>query len=535
MRVIQSFALTTILGVAALLASACGSDPAGTTTTSTTTGSGGSGTGGSVTGTGGSEAGVCLLHNCNSDLECATCDSMRNTCLIAEHRCVACGAKGCPEGLECSSFGQCVPKGATCPTNNGTPTITCNSSADCVACDPAHQVCDTATKACVACTQNDTSECQSTDLCLAGKCSPKCPKVCDTDNDCGQCGTAQNPAHACNAHACAQCSATYACPAGQICTAHGTCEQRCGLEGPVEGTCEVDADCAKCGGGATHCYTPINGGHGTRGPQAAGCSDLGNGSIVLPDPWNKVTNTCSNDGDCAGVGIQYNVGKLLRELTGFDEINDANVDYGMNTCASVSISDSIACGICVPCEVDADCKALDIDAVAGEAFGPLGAVGSAILLDKIFGPNDHKIHMYCQGVAAGYGVCSPCPGILNDCTVGGGGMGSGMCDHDVCSMGGALKTSCGACEEAVCGVDSYCCDTAWDGQCISEADQYCNNVCAMPGNVCPHDLCTTGDPLAESCSACAADVCAEDPVCCQTTWDSICVDEVTSICGMSCN
>jgi hypothetical protein len=422
-----------------------------------------------------------------------------------------------------------VPKGLTCPTDaTGTPTISCANSGDCSACDPAHQVCDPTSHKCVACTDTDTSECQSTDICKNGKCSPKCPSTCQTDNDCGLCGTAQNPAHACNAHNCAQCSPTYACPAGQICDPHGACQKRCGLEGPVEGICDTDNDCKDCGGGATHCYAPLNGGHGTCGPQAPGCSDLGNGTITLPDPYDKVTNTCSKDADCANVGITYNVGKKLRELTGIEEIHDANITYPMGTCASVSISSSISCGICVPCKEDADCMPLDIDAVASDAFGPLGTIGAALLLDQIFGPNDHKIHMYCQNVAAGYGVCAPCAGIVNDCTTGGGGGGSGTCDHDVTAAGGPLNTSCGACASAVCAQDSYCCDTAWDDTCVSEVGQYCASTS------CAHDQCTTGDALADSCSACTGDICAADSYCCTTAWDDTCVGEVSSICSLTC-
>src|SRR5262245_15861911 len=57
------------------------------------------------------EPGICLLHNCNSDAECSACTEGRTTCLVAEHRCVACDAAtgtGCPEGQECSSWGKCV-------------------------------------------------------------------------------------------------------------------------------------------------------------------------------------------------------------------------------------------------------------------------------------------------------------------------------------------------------------------------------------------------------------------------------------------
>jgi hypothetical protein len=36
-------------------------------------------------------------------------------------------------------------------------------------------------------------------------------------------------------------------------------------------------------------------------------------------------------------------------------------------------------------------------------------------LNAIFGTHDHDIHMFCQPVGVGYGVCAPCPGIVNVC------------------------------------------------------------------------------------------------------------------------
>jgi hypothetical protein len=52
--------------------------------------------------------------------------------------------------------------------------------------------------------------------------------------------------------------------------------------------------------------------------------------------------------------------------------------------------------------------------------------------------------------------------------------------------------------------------------------------------VCPHDVCTTGSPLDESCGSCAAQICAVDSYCCNTAWDSICVGEVATVCGQTC-
>src|SRR5512140_3567208 len=150
----QTIAALGTLAVSALLGAAClnSDEPTGSS-------SGGSSDGGIPDK-------ICLLHNCTGDVDCQACSDGRTTCLGAEHRCVACDAAsntGCPSGKKCSPYGNCVEASASCPVDKGLPTITCNTSADCAACDPAHQVCNTAAHKCVACTDNDTSGCQSTD------------------------------------------------------------------------------------------------------------------------------------------------------------------------------------------------------------------------------------------------------------------------------------------------------------------------------------------------------------------------------------
>ena len=54
-------------------------------------------------------------------------------------------------------------------------------------------------------------------------------------------------------------------------------------------------------------------------------------------------------------------------------------------------------------------------------------------------------------------------------------------------------------------------------------------------NTCAHSLCSQGAILKTSCDPCAATICAQDPYCCQTKWDSQCVGEVASMCGKTCN
>lgn len=52
---------------------------------------------------------------------------------------------------------------------------------------------------------------------------------------------------------------------------------------------------------------------------------------------------------------------------------------------------------------------------------------------------------------------------------------------------------------------------------------------------CCHDLCITGFPPVLSCDPCVAEVCAADSHCCATTWDSACITEAQSICGLVCD
>ena len=51
---------------------------------------------------------------------------------------------------------------------------------------------------------------------------------------------------------------------------------------------------------------------------------------------------------------------------------------------------------------------------------------------------------------------------------------------------------------------------------------------------CSHDPCQTGVALTNSCNNCVGTICAIDPYCCNTWWDSTCVSRVGNNCGISC-
>jgi hypothetical protein len=482
---------------------------------------------------------ICLLNMCEEDSHCEACSEGRNTCLVEENRCVSCNpttGEGCPAGQECSSFGICVDIGLTCPTDtDGNPEVVCVENADCFACSPMHQVCNTTTHLCVACTATNTSHCLPTDICLDDLCSPPCPSACEADSDCDDCEGAPG----CFQHKCSECSDTYPCAAGLQCE-NGSCIHPCGLIGPTPGTCGEDADCEYCGDTTAgtdpwECDIPIASTYGVCVPPAAGCADLG--GLTLPAPWNQYSQTCDNDAGCANADIDYNLGPILRDTLGDTidvfglatiSIGDAIVSYGMNSCATFSIN-GIDCGVCVPCKEDVDCEPIPITPLLDDIL--VGDGLSEFVIDLaigiIFGDEPPQLNFYCQPVAAGYGVCAPCSNPFQACGNTSGGGGSGTCDHPVCEEGTPLDPSCGDCAAAVCAADSFCCNDTWDAICVGQVDTECAVPCGG-GASCSPDICTDDSLPAQNaqCSDCVDIICANDPYCCNTTsgaWDDVCV------------
>ncbi|HWL92190.1 MAG TPA: thrombospondin type 3 repeat-containing protein [Phycisphaerae bacterium] len=87
------------------------------------------------------------------------------------------------------------------------------------------------------------------------------------------------------------------------------------------------------------------------------------------------------------------------------------------------------------------------------------------------------------------------------------------------------------CQTLVCDFDSFCCTTAWDGQCVDEAAQLCTSCGGGgPQSCCePHISpgCEDGD--------CQAAVCAADSFCCEEEWDQLCVEQAQELCSLDCD
>jgi len=130
------------------------------------------------------------------------------------------------------------------------------------------------------------------------------------------------------------------------------------------------------------------------------------------------------------------------------------------------------------------------------------------------------------------GSCGTC-GAGQSCSPGGTCTGGGSCAHPICSTGGALTPSCDPCAMQICAADSFCCNNSWDSVCVGEVASVCHQTCG--GGGCAHSICTTGAKLTSGCDPCATQICAADSFCCSSSWDSVCVGEVSSVCHQTCN
>ncbi len=62
----------------------------------------------------------------------------------------------------------------------------------------------------------------------------------------------------------------------------------------------------------------------------------------------------------------------------------------------------------------------------------------------------------------------------------------------------------------------------------------CEGTAPCPPSACPHHPCTTGALLLPTCGSCEATICALDPYCCESSWDSLCAVRAQAACVPSC-
>ncbi len=111
-----------------------------------------------------------------------------------------------------------------------------------------------------------------------------------------------------------------------------------------------------------------------------------------------------------------------------------------------------------------------------------------------------------------------------------------------CSGGNGLGCDCQPCENVVCALDPFCCQTEWDNACNGSAVQLCTcctDECDDSGDGSPPcNCCSNGNGIGCDCQPCQNIICGLDPFCCNTSWDSLCNNaaaELCTCCAVGCD
>ena len=108
---------------------------------------------------------------------------------------------------------------------------------------------------------------------------------------------------------------------------------------------------------------------------------------------------------------------------------------------------------------------------------------------------------------------------------------AGACDEDNGSPGCDIEACC----NTTCAVDPFCCDVVWDAVCAGEQAGLCGDggfaACGAAGTgACNLTGAVGGCDDPDCCNT----VCGTDPFCCTTAWDSICADTGEGLCAFNC-
>lgn len=115
--------------------------------------------------------------------------------------------------------------------------------------------------------------------------------------------------------------------------------------------------------------------------------------------------------------------------------------------------------------------------------------------------------------------------------------GFGSCGQGVSCFTNSDVAGCDdePCCEAVCAVDPFCCDVQWDETCAEVAQGICGagfNACLDAANTC--DTSTQSPDAGCNDLECCNTVCRNDPFCCLSHWDDLCVGTAAYACPLNC-
>ena len=377
---------------------------------------------------------------------------------------------GCEDGDACTIGTFC--KAGVCDATTGYA-LDCSDGKPCTedVCDPTTGCANPNSQA--PC--DDSNPCTTEDTCKDGSCAGT-PKSCDDDNPCtaDTCDKSGECAHVPNSSLCEDGNP---CTEGDKCV-DGQCQAGAGVCPTCATTDECEQDDDLCNG-------------------AAACIE----GYCMPDPATVVKCDTSNDTPCS----------LTKCLPGTGECVSGNLAEGAACSDGDGCTEGETCqgGVCqggtVVCQLG--CDPTDEPGCAGCECEDCVCAIDSFCCDALWDSSCATLCVDDCGQDCG-GPVEPNAGCQAST-----GPGCGGC----------------SCESCVCGSDTFCCTDAWDSQCVSEC-KACGVTCGGGGDT---GGCQTSP--AAGCGGCSCEgcVCAQDPYCCDSSWDTTCVNECKG-CGTSC-
>ena len=467
--------------------------------------------------------GVCGVCKFGEECVDGICDSScEPNCLGKECGNDGCGGSCgfCPEPLVCNNTGKCEFL-VTC----GDGYCDANAGEDCLSCSQDCGPCGTG--------------CETTPWAGCGGC-PCEECVCDQDPYC--CEVQWDGICVSECEQCGGCGCTPACQ-GKECGPDG-CGGSCGSCGPTAEcqngscvpVCVPDCDGKVCG---------TNGCGGTCGvcPVSETCQ---NGICFKGLPCSDLIECALSCVSTMGVACLYDCldeGTPEAQAEFFDVVQCVvgACGFNLNTTCMLGALEG-ACNAeyneCINC----------VPACGGKQCGPDGCSGICGVCPDTHYCDNYKCKPVCQPTCVGP------DGVPKECGGDGCGGSCGSCPPNMQCDGGQCENVCiPSCGGKQCGSDGcggvcgFCPDgfaCTPSGSCESVGpvcgDGACDFWDGESCKTCPWDCGPCGDGCTVTqwpgCNGCACEecVCAQDPFCCNNSWDSLCVNECYDCGGCGC-
>ncbi len=321
-----------------------------------------------------------------------------------------------------------------------------------------------------------------------------------------------------------------ACEADDVCAAFDDDDLCNGSPACIDGACAIDPDTVVVCEADSQCEV------GACDPATGTCAASPEADGVACDDEEPCTSddACAA-GTCAGAPIVCDDGDACTD----DVCDDVagGCTYTPMICDDGSLCTDDACDSAgegctsepVVCDDQIDCTVDVCDPLVGCTFKLIPGCP----IDCGDGTCDDGVE-HCENCAEDCGACPFCGDTTCDpdetCETCADDCGDCPPASDCCIALAQAGCEDPGCQEAVCGLDSFCCDVVYDQGCADTAAVACEICDGGPAPL--SDCCVSHHSAGCETAACAETICELDTFCCDNQWDLVCAGDAMEACAV---